>query len=458
MPKEIFDLVIKNGTLITASDTFQGDLGISDGHICAIGIDLSAKKEINASGKLILPGAVDPHVHLEMPVGETCSSDDWETGTIAACIGGTTTVIDFVEPAPGQPLLEALAERRNRAEGKSVIDFTLHMTLTNDHPETLLQIPDVIQAGCRSFKTYLTYPGFKLSDEAFLTILQMVHENHGLVLVHAENDAIIERLKSGFLAQGKSSPRFHPRSRPSVSEEEAISRAIALSEIADASLYIVHISTKGGARALETARFKGLRIYGETCPQYLLLTDSEFERPGFEGAKFVCSPPLRKEEDREYLWRSLQNRVLDTIGTDHCPFFFKGQKDLGADDFTRIPGGLPGIESRLALLHTFGVHAGRLSPNHWVELCCTNPARIFGLYPQKGSLVPGGDADLVIFDPNKKMILRKEILHENVDYTPYEGFELRGFPETTIVAGEIIARGGNFLGRKGNGRYIHRPV
>lgn len=458
MSKETFDLVIKNGTLITAADTFHADLGVTEGCIRSIGSDLSGDEVIDANGKLVLPGGVDPHVHLEMPVGETCSSDDWESGTTAACIGGTTTVIDFVEPAPGQPLLEALAERRNLAESKSVIDFSLHMTLTNDHPETLLQIPDVIQAGCRSFKTYLTYPGFKLSDEAFLTILHMVNENHGLVLVHAENDAIIEAIKSGFYAQGKSSPRFHPLSRPAISEAEAISRAIALAEIADASLYIVHISTAGGVKALETARKKGLRIHGETCPQYLLLTDGEFERPGFESAKFVCSPPLRKEQDRKYLWQALQNRVLDSIGTDHCPFFFKGQKDIGLEDFTRIPGGLPGVESRLALIYTFGVHAGRISSNHWVELCCTNPARIFGLYPQKGSLVPGGDADLVIFDPHKKMILRKDMLHENVDYTPYEGLELRGFPEMTIIAGEVVARDGNFLGRKGNGRFIRPRV
>ncbi len=456
MTKEIFDLVIKNGTLVSAADTFRADLAISGETIASVGIDLHGREEINAAGKLVIPGGVDPHVHLEMPVGQTRSSDDWETGTIAAAIGGTTTVIDFVEPSRNEPLLDALAARKKQADGKSCIDYALHMTLTNDLPETLLQIPDVIQAGCSSFKTYLTYEGLKLSDDAFLNVLFAVKDHHGLILVHAENDAIINSLKSAFLDQGKLAPRFHPLSHPAVSESEAITRALALARTAEALLYIVHISTAGGVNALEQARDDGQLVFGETCPQYLLLTDREFERPGFESSKFVCSPPLRTDPDRERLWHALSHGSLDTIGTDHCPFFFKGQKELGREDFTRIPGGLPGIESRLALLYSFGVGTGRISLNRWVALCATNAARIFNLYPRKGSLAPGSDADLVIFDPNRKVTMTKSMLHENVDYTPYEGMQLTGYPEMTIAAGKILAQNGNFIGEKGRGRFIRR--
>jgi dihydropyrimidinase len=450
-----FDLVIKNGTLVTASDTFLADIGIIGETIAAIGGDLEGKRTFDAQGKLVLPGAVDPHVHLEMPVGATRTSDDWESGTVAAVCGGTTTVIDFIEPAPGETLFQALEARRKQAEGHAATDFALHMTLTNDHPETLLQVSEIIQAGCTSFKTYLTYEGFALSDRAFLHVLETVEAAGGSVMVHAENDAIIAHRKQKLLAQGKTAPRYHALVRPAIAETEAIQRAVALAEVTGACLYVVHVSTAAGAAIIRSARERGLNVFGETCPQYLLLNDSELERPDFEGAKFVCSPPLRKAADQQALWHALAEDDLQTVGTDHCAFNFHGQKELGRDSFADIPGGLPGIESRLALLYTFGVLQKQISLNRWVEICCTNPARIFNLYPQKGTLAPGADADLVVFDPQRHLILTHSLLHQDVDYTPYEGFPLQGYPVLTLTRGAVAFENGQFTGQKGNGRFLH---
>jgi dihydropyrimidinase len=451
-----FDLVIRGGTLVTAAETLRADLGIAGGRIAALGQALRGVEVIDASGLLVLPGAVDPHVHLQMDAGATVSSDSWETGTVAAACGGTTTVIDFIEPERGGPLLPSLAARRAEADGHAVIDYGLHMTLRSGDTPVLADVPAVIEAGCPSFKTYLTYEGFRLDDDAFLAALEAVGGAGGLVLVHAENHAAIERLRARFIAEGKTEPRWHPRSRPVATEAEAIERALALAEIAECPLYVVHISTARGAAAVERARARGQIAFGETCPQYLLLDDSAFDAPGFEGARFVCSPPLRPADNPPELWRTLASGALSTAGTDHCPFFFETQKTLGRAAFTHIPNGLPGIEARLALLHTFGVGAGRLSLNRWVEVCCTAPAQIFGLYPRKGALLPGADADVVLFDPHKVVTLAHALLHENVDYTPYEGFTLRGYPVLTIARGEVIVREGEYIGAKGRGQFLHR--
>lgn len=475
----VFDTVIRGGTLITPAGPVNADLGIAGESIAAIGPHLEGTQIIDAAGKLVLPGAVDPHVHLQMPAGAVTSSDDWRTGTIAAACGGTTTVIDFVEPetgasvpeygsgggAPLSPahasaLRDALATRRAEAEGRAVIDFGLHMTLLDASPATLAEIPAVVEAGCLSFKTYLTYTGFKLEDDAFLAALEAVGRAGGIALVHAENDAAIRYLQRKLLAEGRVEPRYHPRARPAGTEAEAVERALALAEIAGCPLYVVHLSTGRGAAAVARARGRGQMAYGETCPQYLLLTDAEYDRPGFEGAKFVCSPPLRKPEDRAALWRGLAAGEIQTVGTDHCPFFFSGQKDLGTPDappaFNRIPGGMPGIESRLALLYTYGVGAGRLSLERWVEVCCTAPARILGLYPRKGALIPGADADVVLFDPDRAVILSRSVLHENCDYTPFDGCQLKGYPALTMLRGRVIAREGEFVGRPGGGRFLAR--
>jgi dihydropyrimidinase len=452
----LHDLVIHNGKLIDPDHILEADLAIDAGRIAAIGQGFSGRRELDASGKYVIPGGVDPHVHLEMPVGSTRSSDDWLTGTRAAACGGTTSLIDFAEPSPGQSLAEALDARRELAQGKAVIDFGLHMTIVQDSKDVLQQIRGLCKNGCISFKTYLTYEGFRLSDSAFLNVLCAVREAGGIVLVHAENDAIIHHLQQQFSKEKKTAPATHALARPAIAEGEAIQRSLAMAEVTGACLYVVHVSTSLGVEAIRLARKRGVTAYGETCPQYLLLTSEELSRPGFEGAKFVCSPPLRTPPDNERLWQGLAEDDLQTVGTDHCPFFFKGQKDLGIDDYRKIPGGLPGIESRLALVHQFGVRAGRLSLKRWVLVCSTNPAKIFGLYPRKGTLGPGADADLVIFDPLKKVRLGTSILHENVDYTPYEGFELTGYPVMTILHGRVIVENGEFLGKAGEGRYLAR--
>nr|MBI2905397.1 dihydropyrimidinase [Chloroflexota bacterium] len=455
-----FDLVIAGGTCvsITASEAIRADVGVIGDTIAAFGHGLTGAARIDATGKLVLPGGVDPHVHLDMPVGATRSSDDWETGTIAAACGGTTTVIDFVEPDLGGSLVAGLAARRAEADGKAVIDYGLHMTLRRGDAQTLDQVPEAMRAGCTSFKTYTTYEGFRLNDAELLAALEAVGAAGGLVLVHAENDAAIQRGRRKFMAAGQTAPHFHPRSRPVPVEAEAIERALALAEVADCPLYIVHTSTGRGAEAIVRARARGQRAYGETCPQYLVLTDAEYDRPGFEGAKFVCSPPLRPADNPPLLWQRLGAGDLQTVGTDHCPFFYEGQKELGRAAFTDIPNGLPGIEARLALLYTFGVGQGRLSLNRWVETCCTAPARIFGLYPRKGTLAPGADADIVIFDPDREVTLSRAVLHERTDYTPYEGLALRGYPVMTVARGRVLVEDGKFVGAKGRGRFLARKL
>jgi dihydropyrimidinase len=456
MDANSFDLVIHGGTLVTAALTIQSDVGISGERIAAVGPGLEGKSVIEARGMLVLPGAVDPHVHLEMPVGPIRSSDDWFTGTRAAACGGTTTVIDFVEPEPQERLEQALGARLSLAQGKAVIDFGLHMTITNNDRQTLDEIPVLCEAGCTSFKTYLTYEGFRLSDPVFLDVLSAVRQSGGIVLVHAENDAIIEYRKKLFRSGKKTAPKYHALSRPPIAEAEAIQRSLALAQVASARIYVVHTSTALGVEALHAARGRGVVAYGETCPQYLLLTDRELARPGLAGAKYVCSPPLRSAADNARLWQALAEDDLQTVGTDHCPFFYSGQKDLGRETYEKIPGGLPGIESRLALLYQFGVRAGRLSLKRWVEVCCTNPAKIFGLYPKKGSLEPGADADLVIFDPDRRVTLSTTTLHEQVDYTPYNGYKLQGYPVMTLLRGKVIANDGRFTGELGQGHYLVR--
>jgi dihydropyrimidinase len=332
------------------------------------------------------------------------------------------------------------------------------MTITNDERQTLDEISPLVQEGCTSFKTYLTYDGFRLSDSAFLNVLSTVHAAGGTVLVHAENDAIIAYRKRQIRAEKQPDPINHARSRPAVAEGEAIQRSLAMAEVTGAHLYIVHISTALGIQALAAARKRGVDANGETCPQYLLLTEKELDRPDFEGAGFVCSPPLRSDNDREWLWHALSNDGLQTVGTDHCPFNLHGQKDLGRLNYEDIPGGLPGIETRLALLYQFGVNAGRLSLNRWIQVCCTNPARIFGLFPRKGSLQPGADADVVLFDPQKKVTITKSILHEQVDYSPYEGFELQGYPVMTLLRGKVIVENGTLITSPGSGHYLARNL
>jgi len=457
-----FDLVIQNGTLVTAADTFQADIGIQAGKIAAIGQGFSGAQMVDATDLLVLPGFIDPHVHLEMPTPAGTSSDDWFTGTRAAAIGGTTTVIEFVEPMADESLVAALETRRALAASKAVIDFSFHMSIDRIDAATLAEIPAVMEAGLTSFKCYTTY-GMRLDDAQLLQALKAVGQAGGLTIVHAENDAIVNQLRADFIAAGNTEPRFHPLSRPAASEGEAVERVIALADVAEAPVLIVHVSTQLGAEAIYRAQGRGQTVFGETCPQYLLLADERYAEPGFEGAKYICSPPLRKATDQTALWQVLGNGSFRVMGTDHCPFFYDGVKNLGQplDDpppFTQIPGGMPGIEGRPALLYTFGVRTGHLTLNQWVDVCATGPAQVYHMYPHKGSLTPGADADIVLFDPHKKVILSTEVLHENVDYTPYDGVELTGYPVKTYARGRLIAENNEFVAPDHHGEYVARSV
>lgn len=452
----IYDRVIVGGTLVTASGPVQADLAIQGERIAAIGRGLEGRHVLDARARLVIPGGVDPHVHLQMPSGATVSSDDWLSGTRAAALGGTTTVIDFVEPEPGQSLLEAYAQRRAEAEGRAAIDYGLHMTLSQPALAHLDELPDVVAAGLTSFKTYTTYAGFALDDAAYLRALSAARAAGGIVLAHCETDALIQAATHDCLARGQTGPQAHPQSRPAAAEAEAIRHLVALNAGIGAPLYIVHLSSAAGIAALTEARARvAAPVFAETCPQYLFLDDSCYAGAGFGPARFVCSPPLRSPADQAALRAALRMGVLQTVGTDHCPFNFAGQKDLGREDFTRIPGGLPGIEARLALIYTLIVELG--APlERWVEVCCSAPARLFGLYPRKGTLLPGADADVVIFNPAREVTITHDRLHEHVDYTPYEGLTARGWPEVTLSRGVVIAQDGSFIGSPGEGCFLRR--
>jgi dihydropyrimidinase len=463
-----FDLVIRNGTLVTASDTFSADLGVRAGRIAALGQNLRGKEAMDASGLYVLPGAVDPHVHLEMSLvtaaGPTVTSDDWATGTRAAACGGTTTVIDFVEPEPGESLADALAARRAQAEGRAAIDYGLHMTLSRADDATLAEVPALCSAGVTSFKTYTTYSGLKLDERDLWRAYRAVGQAHGLVLTHAENDLLVTAAAQALLEAGRRSPAEFARSRPAAAEAGAIEQALALAAAAQVPLYIVHTSTARGAAALRRAQEQGQAAFGETCAQYVWLTEVEYTRPGAEAARFVCAPPLRTAADREALWQALASGHLQTVGSDHCAFRAAGQKDLAfaaeprpAPAFNEIPGGLPGIEARLALIYA-GVDTGRFSLNRWVEVCCTAPARLFGLYPRKGTLMPGSDADLVLFDPHKQVTVSTDLLHENVDYTPYAGLTVTGWPVATLVHGHVVVREGQWVAEATSGQFLQRTL
>lgn len=450
----MYDLVISGGTVINSTGIHNVDIGIQNGTIIEMAPGLSGREQIIASGYLVLPGGVDPHVHLEMHAGVTSTSDTWETGSRAAAFGGTTTIIDFVEPYyPSQPLMEAFDQRLAEASGRSSVDFGFHMTLCDADPITLKQIPAVVESGMHSFKVYTTYEGFYLKDPDLLAVFRSVKEAGGMVIVHAESDAIVQDAVNRLQAAGRLSTADFPESRPSIAEKEAVERVLTLASYTGTPVYIVHISTAAGAKTVDRARSGGQEAWGETCPQYLLLDDSCIKSGGFEGAKFVCCPPIRSRDENAALWSALKNGQLHTIGTDHCAFNFQVQKEMGRDSFLKIPPGLPGIELRLALIYTFGVNTGQLSLNQFVDLCCTSPARLFSLYPKKGDLIPGADADIVLFDPNHPTTIKHSILHENVDYTPYEGFQLAGRVDSTILRGNVLVRNGEWVSEAPQGEY-----
>ncbi len=459
----IFDLVIKNGRVITSETDSIVDLGVVGEKIAAIGADLSCEHIIDATGMLVIPGGVDAHVHLEMPAGTTRTSDDWYSGTRAALLGGTTTVIDFVEPEPDQTLLTALKQRQGEAKGRAWVDHTLHMTLTDATEVTLAEIQAVVDAGVTSFKVYTTFPRFGLDDNALIKVFEAVARVGGTVLVHSENDAIIQYSTERLRREDKLKPQFFPLSHPPQAEVEAIQRVIQLAKVTGVRLYIVHISTAEGAAAVARARAHGYQVFGETCPQYLLLDNTRFQNDDpMAVLGFVCNPPLRTKQDQESLWAALSNDVIKTVCTDHCAFNLHGQKNQGLESFLNIPPGLPGIEARLSLMYSFGVRTGKLTLNQWVSCCSTEAAKCFGLYPCKGELSIGSDADIVIFNPEKEVVLsttdNEEInnLHEEVDYSPYEGFELRGWPSSVLLRGRLTNEHQSIRDQRPIGKFLRR--
>ncbi len=479
-------LILQSATLLTASETFQADILIEGEKIAAIirpgdtTFNLPPSTEtLDCTGKLILPGGVDPHCHFALPMFDTISSDDHYTGHKAAAFGGTTTVMDFVPqdsplPAGEGPRVRGVLEHsialwHEKADPLAAIDFGFHMNITTLTPEVEAEIPHLLDLGIPTLKTFMAYNGrLRLSDGEIFRVLQIARENSMLVMLHAENGDVIDNLIASALARGDVSPAWHARTRPPWSAVDATLRGATLAAQADSPLYIVHMNAGGEVDMLRYARERGVPVMGETCPQYLFFTADHLARP--DGAKWVCSPPMRSEADQERIWAGLQQGALQTIGTDHCPFFYDGTtpieyegepvaipgKELGKHDFTKIPNGLPAVGDRLPILWTYGVRAGRLTPNQFVALTSTNPAKIFGLYPRKGALLPGSDADLVIWDPEKRLKYGVAHAHHRTDYNLFEGWDLIGAPEKVFLRGQMIVDGDRWLGRKGMGQFLKR--
>src|SRR5438045_2460219 len=452
-------LLLKNGTIVTATDQYKGDVFVDAEKISAIGTALTmpADRTIDATGKYLFPGGIDVHTHLDMPFGGSMSSDDFETGTIAAAFGGTTTVVDFGIQYRGQTLHHAWETWMKKAEGKAAIDYGLHMIVTELNDQVEQEMDALVGQGVTSFKLFMAYPGvFMLDDASIFKALLRTGKNGGTICMHAENGGVIDVLVKKALAEGKTAPKYHALTRPARAEAEATHRAIALAEIADVPIYIVHLSAAEALEMVTAARDRGLAAYAETCPQYLFLSYDNYEEPAFEGAKYVMSPPLREKKTQDQLWRGLAFNDLQAISTDHCPFCMKEQKELGRGDFSKIPNGAPGIETRMSLVYDGGVRAGRISPNRFVELTSTSPAKIFGLFPRKGTIAPGSDADIVVFDPNRTIALAARTLHMKVDYNPYEGRQVTGATDTVLSRGRVVIENGKFIGRAGAGAFIKR--
>ena len=457
-----FDTVIRNGSVVTATDTYVADLAIANGKIAAIGEHLpvqNASTVLDAKGKLVLPGGIDVHTHLDMPFGGTTSADDFETGTRAAAFGGTTTLIDFAIQYKGQRLRHAFDTWMNKAESKAVCDYAFHCIVTDVSNGQLSEMNDLIHKGVTSFKLFMAYPGvFMLDDGSIFKALQTTSKNGGMICMHAENGSAIDVIVQQALAEGKKAPKYHALTRPTTAEAEATARAIALAEMAGAPIYIVHLSCNDALEKVREARDRGLPVYAETCPQYLYLSLENFDAPGFEGAKYVFTPPLREKWHQEKLWNGLKCDHLQVVSTDHCPFCFKEQKELGRDDFTKIPNGGPGVEHRMSLIYSGGVAGGRFSVNRFVELVSTTPAKLFGLYPRKGTIAVGSDADLVIFDPTRKHTISAKTHHMRVDYSMFEGIQVTGMPDIVLSRGRVVVEGDKFLGRAGQGEFLKRAT
>jgi dihydropyrimidinase len=455
--------LVKNGTIVTASDRYEADLYIDKGRIALIGegLNLPAETVVDASGKLVMPGGIDVHTHLDMPFGGTTSADDFESGTIAAAHGGTTTIVDFAIQGFGEGLYPAFEGWMKRAEGRAVIDYAFHMIVRELTDQVSTEMDRLVRhEGVTSFKLFMAYPGvFMVDDAVIFKALLRTRENGGIVCMHAENGGVIDTLVKEALRKGLTAPKYHALTRPTRAEGEATGRAIALSEMAGVPIYIVHLSCADALEKVKQARDMGLPAYAETCPQYLFLSFDDYERPGFEGAKYVMSPPLREKWNQDALWKGLQKNDLQVVSTDHCPFCMNEppQKQAGKDDFSKIPNGAPGIETRLMLMWE-GVRNGRISMHRFVELTSTNPAKMFGLWPKKGTIAIGSDGDLVLFDPEKEVTLSAKTHHMRVDYNPYEGRVVKGAPAVVLSRGDVLVDHGVFGGRSGRGQFVKRQA
>lgn len=462
--------LIKNGILITSERSFKSDLLIDKEKIAEIGVDLKipADEIVDADGLLIMPGGIDPHVHLDLPMFDTISSDDHYTGHKAAAFGGTTTVMDFI-PQDFPSLQQNIDAWHAKADGKAAIDFSFHMNITHLSDHIKREIPSLVQTGITTLKVFMAYNGrLRLNDGEIFEVLRIAREHGMLTMLHAENGDVIEILVREALAAGNTSPEWHAYTRPPHGAVEGLLRGAMLAGQADAPLYVVHMNTAGEVDMLNYARDAGLKVMGETCPQYLFFSYKDLQRK--DGAKWICSPPMRTKEDQSRLWEGLKDGIIQTIGTDHCPFFYDGTspiiyegeeiqipgKELGKNDFTKIPNGLPGVQDRLPVIWTKGVHNGRLSANQFVNLTATNPAKIFGLYPQKGDLIPGADADLQIWDPGLEINYGLKYSHQRTDYNLYEGWHLVGYPTLVYLRGMKIVDHGEWLGRPGLGKFLKR--
>lgn len=453
-------ILIKGGRVITAADDYVGDVFVEDERISLIGesLDIQADRTIDASGKYVLPGGVDPHTHLDMPFGGTVTIDDVESGQTSAAFGGTTTHVDFIIQPQGSSFADALEDWRGKANGKQVIDMGYHMAVTDlKEGGTLEELASLPDQGITSYKLFMAYKGaLMVDDETLFKTMQVAADTGALVMVHAENGDAIDVLVKEALAAGHTEPRYHALTRPPETEGEATNRAIQLARVAGSPLYVVHVSCAESVEPIQLAREKGWDVWGETCTQYFFIDYAFLERPNFEGGKYVYTPPPRDKANQDVLWNAVRTDTLSAISTDHCAFLWDGQKTMGKDDFSKIPNGGPGLENRLQMIHEFGVRDGRISLNRMVELLSTNPAKLFGLYPRKGTIAVGSDADIVVFDPEKRVTISAATHHSKTDYNLFEGTEVTGTPEVVLLRGNVLVEGDELVAQPGIGQFVAR--